>query len=86
MPKPEASAQERPLADRFPDVLKELRQGKRLSQEELAERANLHRTYISLIERGMSVPSLNTLEQIAAALSMSMSAVIQRLEEHEQGA
>lgn len=76
------TAQERSLADRFPDVLKELRQEQHLSQEELAERANLHRTYISLIERGMSVPTLSTLEQIAAALHMPMSVFMRRLEEY----
>jgi transcriptional regulator with XRE-family HTH domain len=47
-----------------------------ISQEELAHRAGLHRTYISDIERGARNPSLKTLSRLADALEMSTSDLI----------
>lgn len=65
---------------RFAQALRELREQQGLSQEELADRAGLHRTYISQVERGLKSPSLRTLERIAAALNMSASSLIHRAE------
>jgi transcriptional regulator with XRE-family HTH domain len=42
-----------------------------ISQDELAARAGLHRTYISDIERGARNPSLETIEKLASALEIS---------------
>jgi len=42
-----------------------------ISQEVLAERADLHRTYISDIERGARNPTLLTIEKLATALGVS---------------
>ena len=42
-----------------------------ISQDELAERAGLHRTYVGGIERGERNITLTSLERIAAALSIS---------------
>ena len=47
-----------------------------ISQEELASRAGLHRTYISDIERGARNPSLKTLSRLADGLEMSASQLI----------
>lgn len=47
-----------------------------ISQEELAERSGLHRTYISDIERGARNPTLKTLSRLAVALEMSASQLI----------
>lgn len=44
-----------------------------LSQEDLAERAELHRTYVSTLERGLVNPTLETIEKVAAALEISIS-------------
>lgn len=44
-----------------------------LSQEELAERAELHQTYISDIERGGRNPSLENVEKLANALGISIA-------------
>ena len=41
-----------------------------LSQEDLADKAKLHRTYISLIERGQQSATLDTMEKIAVALGV----------------
>ena len=44
-----------------------------ISQEELANRADLHRTYISDLERGVRNPSVESIEKIARALQVSAS-------------
>lgn len=43
-----------------------------LSQEELAARAGVHRTYIGMIERGEKNITLENIEKIASALSISL--------------
>ena len=55
-----------------------------ISQEELAHRAGLHRTYISDIERGARNPSLKTLSRLADALEISTSDLIRFGEEKTQ--
>ena len=44
-----------------------------ISQEELAHRAGLHRTYISDLERGARNPSIESIEKLAGALQVSVS-------------
>ncbi len=46
------------------------------SQEELAEAAHLHRTYISGIERGIRNPTLFIIYQLAAALNVEPSKLL----------
>jgi CheY-like chemotaxis protein/DNA-binding XRE family transcriptional regulator len=46
-----------------------------ISQEELAERANLHRTYVSDVEAGKRNPSLASIQRLASALGAPLSAV-----------
>jgi transcriptional regulator with XRE-family HTH domain len=55
---------------RFGRRLRELRQARGLSQEELAFRAGLHRTYVSSAERGERNVSLVNLERLANALGV----------------
>jgi CheY-like chemotaxis protein/DNA-binding XRE family transcriptional regulator len=52
-----------------------------ISQEELAGRAGLHRTYISDVERGARNVSLESIHRLAAALEISLSVLFARLEE-----
>jgi CheY-like chemotaxis protein len=49
-----------------------------ISQEELAYRADLHRTYVSDVERGARNPSLQSVEKLAHALEVSVSMLFQR--------
>ena len=53
-----------------------------ISQEELAERADLHRTYVSDIERGIRNLSLESIERLAHALETSIPALFPRPELH----
>ena len=48
------------------------------SQEELAHRSGLHRTYISDLERGARNPSIETVEKLAGALDTSVSTLFDR--------
>lgn len=59
------------LVQAFASNLKRLRTKARLSQEELALRAGLDRTYISGCERAVRNPSLLSVEKIAQALKVS---------------
>ena len=57
--------------------LRELRQERRLSQEELADRAGCHRTYIGMLERERGNPSLSVLGAIAEALGVDIHGLLQ---------
>lgn len=54
------------------DRLRELRKEKNLSQGDIEQRTGLLRCYISRIENGHSVPSLETLEKMAGALQIPL--------------
>jgi transcriptional regulator with XRE-family HTH domain len=47
-----------------------------LSQEALAEAANLHRTYVSSVERGQRNIGIDGIERIAKALKMPLSELL----------
>jgi len=55
----------------------ELRKKQGLSQEELADRCGIHRTYIGFIERGEKSPTLNTVAKIAKGLGMDVNIVFE---------
>ena len=57
---------------RFGERVRELRHEKGLSQEELAFRAKIHRTYLGGIERGERNPALKNIASIAGALGVSL--------------
>ena len=54
------------------DRLKALREQKELSQGEIEKRTGLLRCYISRVENGHTVPSIDTLEKLARALEVPM--------------
>lgn len=51
-----------------------------LSQEELADRASLHRTYVSLVERAKRNLTVDALDRIALGLGVSASALLAEAE------
>ena len=64
----------------FGRVLREIRKKRGLSQEQLGFDSGYHRTYISLLERGMKSPSLTTIMNLAAVLKVSASGMLARIE------
>jgi transcriptional regulator with XRE-family HTH domain len=58
---------------KFGNRVRELRKLKNLSQEELAFRANVHRTYIGMIERAEKNITLLNIEKMANALEVSIN-------------
>ena len=61
------------LSVRFGKRVKELRKINSMTQNELAEKAELSKDYIGLIERGLRSPSLQTIYRIADSLEVSIS-------------
>ena len=66
------------LADRFGSVVRQLRESRGWSQEELAEHAELNRGYVGEIERGSVIASLATVEKLAGALGVAASGLVER--------
>jgi transcriptional regulator with XRE-family HTH domain len=61
----------------FAARLRQIRQIKGLSQEELADRAGLHRTYVGSVERGERNISIDNIECLAKALDIDIIALLQ---------
>ncbi|MEP9356763.1 helix-turn-helix transcriptional regulator [Xanthobacter sp. KR7-65] len=62
----------------FARNLRALRQAKGLSQEELAHRAGIDRTYISSLERCVYSASIDVVDQIARALGISAANLLDK--------
>ena len=69
----------------FAANVRKLRLSAGLSQEELADRAGLHRTYISSIERGQRNVSLENIFVIADALGVEASLLLSPVDESGTG-
>jgi transcriptional regulator with XRE-family HTH domain len=57
-----------PDAELFGAVVRELREARGWTQEELAERADMNASYLGFVERGDNVPTLTIIIQIAEGL------------------
>ena len=68
------------IRERFGDAVRHRREVLGLTQEDLAEKAHIHRTYLSDIERGSRNVSLINIERVAAGLSLKISEVFQLVE------
>jgi len=66
------------VAAAFGQVLRDYRGKADISQEELAARADVDRTYISLLERGLRQPTLGTLFRLAQALDVAPATMVSR--------
>ena len=68
------------ILTRFGQAVRKRRMEMNLSQETLAERADLHRTYVADIERGVRNVSLKNIEKLARALDLSISSLCATIE------
>lgn len=62
-----------PARELFAKRVRELRLERGLSQDELADAAGLHRTYIGTVERGEQSIGIDNVEKIAKALKVAIS-------------
>ena len=69
-----------PIAHTIGQRLRAHRQQKNMTQEELAEKANLHPTYIGQAERGEKNLTLLSLEKLLSALDISFSEFFEHIE------
>jgi transcriptional regulator with XRE-family HTH domain len=64
------------LIKRFGLAVRQHREARGWSQEKLAEVADLNRSYLGEIERGVVIASLATVAKLAHALGLSLSALL----------
>jgi transcriptional regulator with XRE-family HTH domain len=64
----------------FGKVLRNIREDRKLSQEQLAHLSELDRTYISLLERGKRRPTINTLFDLCKPLGLKPSEFLEEIE------
>jgi transcriptional regulator with XRE-family HTH domain len=68
------------ICERFGFAVKSRREELSLTQEDLAELAGIHRTYLSDVERGTRNLSLINVERLAIALKWTLSELFERVE------
>lgn len=67
--------------------LRKAREATGMSQEELGFKADVHRTYVSMLERGKASPTVETLFRLCKAMRIRASDLIRRVEKaSERGA
>lgn len=64
----------------FGEVLRRYRSDRNISQEELAHRADVDRTFVSRLERGIRQPTITTLIGLGQALGVSAAELVQETE------
>jgi transcriptional regulator with XRE-family HTH domain len=62
----------------FAQRLRQLRQTRGLSQEELADMAGLHRTYVGSVERSERNVSIDNMERLAKALEVDITELLRK--------
>lgn len=68
--------QKSPILEVFGQNVRKLRVERGLSQEQLADRAGLHRTYVGMIERAEKNITLCNIEKLAKALNVKVSTLV----------
>jgi transcriptional regulator with XRE-family HTH domain len=68
------------LPQRFGDLIRRRRKAIELGQEALADKAAIHRTHVSLLERGKRMPTLGVINKLADALDTTMASLMAELE------
>jgi transcriptional regulator with XRE-family HTH domain len=69
------------ITQAFAEVLKKHRTKKGISQEALAEKADIHPTHVGLIERSLRNPSLHVVKALADGLNIPLTQLISEAEE-----
>lgn len=69
-----------PVTGRFGQNLRRIREDRGLSQEALAEHADIHRTEAGLLERGGREPEMGTMLKLAAALEVPLDEFVKGIE------
>ena len=67
------------ILENFGNKVRQLRKEKGLSQEDLAAKADLHRTYIGMIERAEKNITLLNIEKIAKALDVVIADLMENI-------
>ena len=67
------------------EELRASREKRRISQEQLGFDAGIHRTYVSLIERGLKSPTLNVLFRLCSALDVTPADFVRNVESRARG-
>ena len=80
MPPGPRRARDQAIAVAFGQRVRELRAEARLTQEGLAEAAELHPTFVSNVERGYRVPTVPTMLRLAHGLGVAPSRLVDGLE------
>lgn len=70
------------LSQAFGAVVRERRLAAGISQEGLAQAADLHPTYVSMVERGIRNPTLDVAQRLANALNIGLPDLVKRAEKH----
>ena len=73
-------ARNRDVRERFGDAIRARREALEMTQEELAEAAGIHRTYVSDVERGSRNVALVNIERLAKALKLSITELFALME------
>jgi|SRR5579862_4054606 len=68
------------LPQEFGSIVKEWRQERGFSQEAFAYRCGIHRTYMTHIERGTKMPSIDVVARLARGFEIEVSALFLELE------
>lgn len=71
------------LQHRFGEMLRRHRRRVGTGQDKLAGQAGIHRTHLSLLERGKQMPSLAVVHKLALALGVSMASMMAEVESDE---
>lgn len=79
MPRPSQRPTEKGLLEKFGGGVRKLREKTGLSQEGFAERVDVHRTYVGMIERGEKSPTLGTVAAWAHAFDLAPSELLREI-------
>ncbi|MEI6267102.1 MAG: helix-turn-helix transcriptional regulator [bacterium] len=77
--KEEKQADKRAFGKKIGILIKDARIAKGMTQDEVADKAGLYRTYVGFIEKGAYSPSVYTVQKIAKALDTKLSSLLKDL-------